>query len=716
MKSTRLCLLILLILDLQVFPGNAAPLPPDAWEVIVAKVGSGDLQEAVRALEALDRTSLSSSQRLKASFLQGYLLTKLERFEEAIPSLEEAVARDTLFSDYALYALAQCFRKLQRMEPLVSALARLLSEQPKSLLAERARFELAEAYTTLKEFGQAELAYFDYLTLHPSSPRRNAALLALAELYRATNRPVEAEEILRQLWVKDPASSEAKKAEALLKELPSPKPFTQEERFQRAVALHQAGLYQEALTELQSIATESSPFSRQARLLIGLGRFHLRTYHEAIEAFTPLAEGDSSFQLEALYWLGRSFDRLGEREKALATWERLAASSPKSQWADDALYWSALTYEEEGKPEEALKAYGRLIADLRESELFEAALWRRGWLRAKQKTYQEALTDLRYLSTRQASPFKDQALYWQGRIQEQLGDLKEATTAYDDLLRNSPDHYYARMARERLHTLLPVEGTPSMTTSSRPRPAVVPPPSHRSPLTKARELRSLALKEEASQEYWELVRTAPEDLGLLAEAASFFEEAGRPEKALSLAKRILRPLYLQQKREPIPNYWTLLFPLGYFELVKEQAAATALDPYLLLAIIREESTFEKGAVSRAGARGLMQLLPATAREVAQELKLNEVARDGLDIPSINITLGTRYLAKLLQEFGDLVHTLAAYNAGPQVVRQWLARFGPLPVEMFVEEIPFQETRNYVKRVLGSYDRYRALYRPESPTP
>jgi len=699
----------LLLLPLLVFPAHAVPPPTEAWEAIVAKVGSGDLQGAVLALDTLDRASLPLEKRSRASFLQGYLLTKLGRFEEAIPHLEEAVVRDPLLSDYALYALAQSFRRLERMELVISALTRLLSEHPGSLLAERARFELAEAYATLKEFGQAELAYVAYLLRHPNSPRRNAALLALAQLYQATARPAAAEEILRQLWLKDPASPEAKKAEALLKTLPSPRPFTQEERFQRAHVLHQAGLYREALGELQPIAAGNSPLANQARLLIGIGRFHLKTYREAIEALTPLAEGDSSVQPEALYWLGRSFDRLKEGEKALAAWARLVTSFPKSRLADDALYLSALTYEEAGKPEEALKAYGRLMADFPESELYEAALWRRGWLQVKRKAYQEALTDFKRLSTRQASPFRSQVLYWQARVLEEVGDLKEATMLYRDLFRNSPDPYYAWRARERLHLLGQGEDPPPSVASSGSRPVVVPPPSPRLNLAKARELQALALREEAAQEYWELVRTAPEDLGLLAEAISFFEEAGRPEKVLSLAKRILRPLYLQRQSEPIPNYWSLLFPLGYRELIREQAAATALDPYLLLAIIREESAFDKEAISRAGARGLMQLLPITAKEVAQELKLPEVSWDGLDVPSVNITLGARYLAKLLQEFGDLALALAAYNAGPQVVRQWLLRLGPLPAEEFIEEIPFQETRNYVKRVLGSYDRYRTLY-------
>jgi soluble lytic murein transglycosylase len=119
------------------------------------------------------------------------------------------------------------------------------------------------------------------------------------------------------------------------------------------------------------------------------------------------------------------------------------------------------------------------------------------------------------------------------------------------------------------------------------------------------------------------------------------------------------------------------------------------------AVVREESSYYPRAVSRAGARGLMQLMPATARLLAPE--------GDLDDPAFNIDLGTRFLAGLMREFGDVRLALAAYNAGPKRVRQWwTARRGD-DIEAFVEQIPYDETRLYVKKIVLAWDEYRRIY-------
>src|SRR5574337_1138217 len=148
-------------------------------------------------------------------------------------------------------------------------------------------------------------------------------------------------------------------------------------------------------------------------------------------------------------------------------------------------------------------------------------------------------------------------------------------------------------------------------------------------------------------------------------------------------------------------------------LIQEQSGRYTLDPYLVVALIREESEFGERVVSFSGAVGLMQLLPATANGL-----VNNAGQSAepikLDAPPTNIALGTRYLAMMIQEFkGNWAKALAAYNAGPNQVRRWLERSGNHADDEFVEEIPFAETRAYVKRVLGSYYRYRAQYGKES---
>jgi len=376
----------------------------------------------------------------------------------------------------------------------------------------------------------------------------------------------------------------------------------------------------------------------------------------------------------------------------------------------------SLTYEEKGEVEQALMLYDRFLKEHPHSELADEVLWRKGWIQFRQEAYEKAMRSFETLSRRQGSTLADQARYWQGKSLERLGRAKEAAGIYRRLLKDAHDDYYALRARENLgqHTTLGgrfmAENREPRTVDHEPKGSPAPPKDWPH-LAKARELSELRLREEAVEEYWELTRVHPEDRGLLAEACALFMKFERFDRALWIAKQILRPLQLQQPRgQPIPGYWTCLFPFGYFELVEEQAISFGLDPYLILAIIREESAFAKDAVSRAGAVGLMQLLPKTADLLRREWKPEGFPSDDLSAPRVSIAFGVRYLARLLEEFqGDMILALAAYNAGPHHVKRWLAERSYASQEEFIEEIPFQETRNYVKRVLGSHDRYRTLY-------
>jgi len=153
----------------------------------------------------------------------------------------------------------------------------------------------------------------------------------------------------------------------------------------------------------------------------------------------------------------------------------------------------------------------------------------------------------------------------------------------------------------------------------------------------------------------------------------------------------------------------MLYPFGWRAEVFQAAERYGLDPYLVAAVVREESSYYPQAVSRAGARGLMQLMPATAQPMATVR--GWAFRDGtlLDDPAANIQMGTSFLASLVREFTDPRVALAAYNAGPGNARKWWkARRGD-DVDVWVEQIPFDETRNYVKKVTLSWEEYRRVY-------
>jgi soluble lytic murein transglycosylase len=155
--------------------------------------------------------------------------------------------------------------------------------------------------------------------------------------------------------------------------------------------------------------------------------------------------------------------------------------------------------------------------------------------------------------------------------------------------------------------------------------------------------------------------------------------------------------------------WELFYPLGYWETIERYSSERGLDPYLVAALIRQESTFNPRVRSHAGARGLMQILPSTGRLLARQERLRYREADLYD-PEINIRYGTRYLKDVLGSFGGRVdYALASYNAGPHRVKRWTGMDLTIPSEVFIEEIPFDETRDYVKLVLRNEMLYRRLY-------
>ena len=156
-----------------------------------------------------------------------------------------------------------------------------------------------------------------------------------------------------------------------------------------------------------------------------------------------------------------------------------------------------------------------------------------------------------------------------------------------------------------------------------------------------------------------------------------------------------------------------LYPLSYLNKVREECLVRNLDPALVLAVIRAESFYQDQALSGSNAMGLMQIIPSTGRMAAKNVKLKSYKTSDLFYPSTNIQLGVWYLEHLLTQFNETFPlALAAYNAGPTRVNRWISKTGSPDLEEFIEHIPFSETRNYVKKIIGYYYTYRLIYNGE----
>jgi len=718
------------------------------WQEALTRIGTHDYQGTVPLLDDL-RHRDGFSRAHEANFLLGVVLYRQKQWQEAADVLEVAATQVPVLGDYALHYAASAYQALGLNSQALATLSRLLHDHPESLLTERTRQERARLYFDANQLAQAEEAYRENLSRASGEARRREAQLALAEIAvklvpdpdRGADKRREAETLLRELWLKWPASREAARAGELLASMAGVPPFTLDEQFERALSLYRNSQYALAITAFTPFlpvpdsdrGSDGSPpidgtrdrFVSRARLWSGVSYFHRRDYSRAISLLSPLGQDHSLHSAEALYWTGRSHARVNDGEKAITTWTRLVDAYPNSPFSAESLYLMALQYSDDGKPKQAARALTRLLKDHSSSRFADVALWTRAWIHYRQSALTQALADLRQLHARGASgsQFQAQALYWQGRVLEGLKKRGKAVAAYRGLLStHKNEDYYVEQTRLRLKTLEPQSAralalaTPSERSGVSGQGVAVPVPCTLSPqpcsseVAKARLLKELNLREEAAEEFWALAGRSAEDRGLLYEACSALLDLGYLEKSVWIAKRLLRPLYARsQPAEPVPRYWEFLYPLGYWGLVQEQSAQYALDPYLVVALIREESAFSERVVSSSGAVGLMQLLPTTANHLVNA-KGSSGDPTKLDAPADNIALGTRYLAMMIEEFkGNRARALAAYNAGPNQVRRWLGRLGDRTDDEFIEEIPFSETRAYVKRVLGSYYRYRAQY-------
>lgn len=702
---------------------GSAAAPPAPPETVLAgavrEVAAENPAAAVALLEALEAAGPPPAVQRQADLLLGLLYLAGGRQEEAIPLLERASTTYPLLADYALWSLAVAYRKAGQPAAAALALRRLADKHPDSLFLEPARRDLVRDLLETGDFPRAEEAAGQYLKAFPQGPSRAEVWTTLGEVLLRSGRSAQAEEVLRRVWIELPGSADSQRITDLLATIPGARPFWPDEQFLRATTLYHLGRYGQALPELAPFAAPGDPREAQTRLLLGISAFRLRLYAQAVSWLEPLRDAKSPDRAETIFWLARAYGRLGDGARFTETMTLLVDSAPQSRRAEEGLYLLARAAADDGESAQAGSYLSRFLKAYPKSIWRDDALWLQGWLAYKDRDLPRAVTAWdRLFADRPGSSLRAPALYWRGRALEAMQKPREATRAYRTILQSAPDqNYYWFRARGRLGQLTK-KAVPSPPTAGAAGGTGTGSDGLRA--RKARALRALGLDDEAVEEYSEQVRAHPGDRGSLAEACQAFLELERYDKAVWLAAQVLRPVFVQENgKPPIREFWQCLYPRGHWPIVLEQATRHGLDPFLVTALIREESAFFPQAVSRAGARGLMQLMPQLAEQVVRERNL-AVGAAPLESPDMNVRLGTIHLADLIRDNGgSVILALAAYNAGRQQVQRWRERFGFTDEEEFAEDIPYTETRNYVKRVLGSYRRYASLYgtrRPGSPAP
>jgi soluble lytic murein transglycosylase len=401
----------------------------------------------------------------------------------------------------------------------------------------------------------------------------------------------------------------------------------------------------------------------------------------------------------------RLLARAGQRDRALTVLDGVVGRG-SDVVTSEALFQRARILDDLDRRAAAASAYRMVATRFPAREVGGAALWRLGWLdygRGDARAAMQAWTRLADLPGGRS--YRTGALYWAGRAREQLGDRAEAGRLYARVLAEAPRSYYGVLAASRVAR--PVESTSQITIRlpADPGAALASDPG----FVRVDLLRRIGLAEWAWHELEDVVQRSVGDPVRLYGVSSAYVKDERYHLALRILRRHFAAVAATGHPTLPPAFWEMLYPFGWRSDVVEWAERTGLDPFLVAAVVREESSYYPRAVSRAGARGLMQLMPATAQALAEYGGLPFRGGDLLDDPVANVQLGTRFLAGLLREFGDPRLAVAAYNAGPRRVRDWWRARRSDDIEAFVEQIPYDETRGYVKRVMLSWEEYRRIY-------
>lgn len=439
---------------------------------------------------------------------------------------------------------------------------------------------------------------------------------------------------------------------------------TAKDRLDYGELLVRAGRYRDAaaiLDQVQSptnLAAEAA-YQRGRALLLGGNAAGARS---ALRTVVAKYRGDTTGASSALYLLADLATDDGNDDQARNFFRALYGAYPTSPRADDARFRAALITYIQGKSRDAATAFDSVIA--------------------------------LYPRSSEATASR----YWSGRAWEKAGDRAKAATRWRDVIAREPLSYYAGTSAKRLGA---AAWAPPGGDAGDRFPRV---PAVDSAMRRITTLEQLGMDTEARFEYDALDGSSGTSPDRLLATAAALRAHGQTSRAIRLAWKIIDAGTRDARA------YRLAYPLVDQEELERQARARSIDPALVAAIIRQESSFNPHAVSVAGARGLMQVMPSVGQQVARSLGFPLWDPGLLFDPDANLELGVAHLASSIRQYGDIPRVLAAYNAGGSRVSRWETKPGADDPEIFAERISFTETRDYVRIVQRNIELYRALYR------
>jgi len=685
----------------------------------------------------------------RSLFLAEQALIQMDRPSEADAAMLRVQSEYPELGDYAVSILADYHFAKARYTEAAALYQHMAERYPESNLTVRSSYRQALALLESYAYAAAAESFEKFLRDNPDSEFCPDSGIGLGRALTAEADLARAVRAYQDVWIRypgDPADQEVEKALAELRaggvEVPE---IASDELYERGKNLFRTNQQAKAIETFTRVLAMDPAYPNRADVLFrtGIAQFNLGRSSEATATLEKMVQDHPHDHRvpEALYWIGKSYGRLGDREKGVKAFQKILESYRESEWADDALFLLGNMYREANDMKKALTFYERLAAEYPESKFADSAIWWKAWAFYTAGDYKRTEQTLQELVTRYPRSFLvNQARYWQGRAAEKRGNASRAAMYFGKVVKRAPYTYYGYRASERLLNadLAVLAAADSADVEANDVPeypdAAAPdqqdtagPPvwtaealktlSTEPLFEKSLDLMYLGMKREAAAELWSLQDGLPRKRRVLLGLSKTFFELGDYHRSLILVLRNYERYLDGEARETPQDFWLLAYPQGYWDSIVSYSRKYGQDPFFIAAIIREESQFSADALSPAGARGVMQIMPSTGEWVAEAIRMPGFDRAKLFDSDTAINLGTWYIGYLMKRFkGDVLSVTAAYNAGPDAVASWLSRNGQgAERDEFVESIPFSETRGYVKKVLRNYAEYKRIYGKTSLT-
>jgi soluble lytic murein transglycosylase len=671
-------------------------------------ISMGNYGLAYKESKYVNTSGMSDEWLIKYKFMLAFVSYQTEHYKEAQEYFKQLLSDKTRVPDYVNWYLAKSYEKTGDCNSSMEYLKFIADNFTESVFLKPSLQLMGQCMTKMKKYNNAINLYSEYITNSSFYRQLPEILTQRAALYVSTGNTRSGINDYLKVYSLFPNSSYAGIAFSALNTITDVTSLNID-HCRIANLLMMDNEYTAALNELNIAIPEvrlSGNNNKISNLYknMGIAYYYTDQYNDAILALqTSLYYNTQNHDYpEILFWLGKCFTKYGKTDYAINTFLQLAYI--KSNYKPMALYKLYALYQKEGNTIAAQRWLLKLANTNTPFSL--TAYWNLAWYYYKAGDFKGAIY---YLKKMEHSKYSDEyekvkAEYWSARILLKDGETGKANTMFFKIANTMPLNYYSLMSNMWIGVNTIAYNVNNIYT---PKIANMD-SSFNFHYSRYVFLKGLGINKESLNELAALSMLNLSQNECLLLCYEYYIN-GDYFHSLYIARTELGDMLQTFTSDTLP-VWFYSYPTGYSQIINNYTVKYDIDPFILYALILQESRYKTDAVSNAGALGIMQIMPSTASKVAKEISLEPFSSQLLLDPQINIGIGTWYFKKLTTKYkGNYVLSLAAYNAGERAVDTWLAHSTDCDTDEFIEDIPFEETRHYVKGIIANLAAYTKIY-------